>query len=115
MTDIEISELADKYEVQLIQEYDATSALAASEGGLQELRGLVLKGAYDSGVIDGKNADIRKTQEDAVLADDATYQDALDDLLAHKESCNHLKAQRQATEAYIGLMKAWLYSQKQAL
>ena len=101
MTDIneqigkDINSLVNQYEVALTLEYKAITRAEARRVAL-------LSQAYAGGTIDGKNAEQRAVQIDALLLADTTLQ-------TFEQEAARAKIQRQVTEARIDLVRAMLH------
>lgn len=103
--------IIDDYKVVLLKERDIKIQLAETVRGIEEKRIALLAQAYDEGVIDGKNAEVRGVQEKNILASDK-------DIIALVVAKNQLETdislvevERRYLETVVSLTKAWLYSQ----
>jgi len=111
LTNREVEKLASDLELALIAEYMAKTD-AARQRAVADGRGMrIISEAYADKTIDGKNADIRRGQEAAVLLNDSEYLSLLRNAELLEFHAATAEAERKAHEALIGLTKAWLYSQ----
>lgn len=92
-----LKEAANVYEALLQRELSAKAELALLETEIQNI-------AYAQEKINGKNAELRKLQLAVALNEDGVY-------LSTQRDARNFEVQRKGQEAYIGLLKAWLYSQ----
>lgn len=107
----ELHDLANGYKAALLDELKTKIALAEAKAVVDAEEARVLAEATASGAIDGKNAETRKIQTADVLANSATYQNALRLVKVEDDNAGHATVGRQYYDALLGLTKAWLYSQ----
>ena len=106
-----IEDLAKEYGEKLEEQYFIKGQLAELEESLETARGVVLNDAYNNGLIDGKNKQIRDTQEAAVLSESDELAELEYNVKVLSNKHNKAISSVKATEAKIGLLKAWMYSQ----
>ena len=107
----ELKDLAEALEVAKLRELDARRGLIDAEKTSKKVEANIIASAYRDGVIDGKNADIRKRQEGEVLSGTDMYIDHISSVFAAQEAADAATAELVGLEAEVGLTKAWLYSQ----
>ena len=93
-------------------EFTYRRALSRMEADLELLKGRHLAAAYAEGVIDGKNADIRKRQEVEVLASSELCQEQIARIHGREDLLDLAQTEREYHDNLISLTKAWLYSQR---
>ena len=91
-------------------ELEAKRALLETESELEARTGKLLADAYDAGVIDGKNAETRKRQEQKVLAESDAVQANVQSIRILQEEADEAQIAREFHDDLLGLTKAWLYS-----
>jgi len=107
----DLIELAEGYKDALLDELKSKIALAGAQRDAAIQEATTLEEATAQGIIDGKNADTRKTQTAGVLANSQTYQNALRLVQIAEDNAGHATVHRQYHDALVSLHKAWLYSQ----
>jgi len=107
----DLNELARLYDLALTQELAKKRRLAMCEAEVLAATACAHCGAQDAGLINGKNADARKSQLAVVLQVDKGVLSAEADARAAKQAADEFYATRMMIEAKISLTKAWLYSQ----
>jgi hypothetical protein len=107
----EIDVLVDRYTIALEHEHNAIVEAAKVDTANEQLRVAIVGAAYAAGTIDGKNADTRKAQESALMAENKDYQAAVKVATDAQTQVAITGIIRKGIEAEIGLVKAWLYSQ----
>jgi hypothetical protein len=93
------------------EELSTKRSLVRLEADLSSLKGSVLATAYADGTISGKNADVRKRQEEAAISSSGTYQEQVVRLHRLEELADIGQAEREYLDDLVSLTKAWLYSQ----
>ena len=106
-----IEDLTKEYGEKLDEQYFLKRDLAELEESLETMRSVVLNDAYNDGLINGKNKQIRDTQEAAVLSENDELSDIEYDIKVVGNKYDRATASVKATEAKIGMLKAWMYSQ----
>jgi len=101
--------LAQELAEALMAEYEAKCAVADS----QAKAAIVEVAVVQQATIDGKNADTRKAQRSAALAESTEYREALGNVAKTERVAAMEEIERRRVEAVVGLMKAWLYSQRE--
>jgi hypothetical protein len=103
-----IQELAINYKKAIDTVFNDTVEYSNAHSNLESIKTNLIASAYETGTIDGKNAEIRKAQEQAFLADKKLYTDAL-------QMANYYRSQLLLSEADVkiiehetGLIKAYL-------
>lgn len=108
----ELTTLANQYSAALLEEYTAklkaTNAAAETDRVAAEI---IAVGYAEGGAINGKNADTRKAQERALLAESIDYKLAQGAQAQADNEAALLEIERKRVEALVSLTKAWLYSQ----
>ena len=107
----ELMELADGVEVARFEELKTRRALIDAQEAAETVKATALAMGYRDGVIDGKNAEIRKQQEVAFITINADYIDAMQEACDAQDVSDCAVAKLAGVEARYGLVKAWLYSQ----
>ena len=107
----DIEQLVNDYECQLNEEYAVKAALVERQNAAEYAKVITLLAAYSDGVIDGKNADMRKLQEAAVVGESESIGEIEHAVKALAQRVALEENTSKALEAQIGLTKAWLYSQ----
>lgn len=107
----EIENLANEYRNALVSELQAIENYAAMQTNLEKIKSNLVASAYETGVIDGKNAEIRKAQEQSLLQSNRVFLDAERAVSEAAFQKAQAEIQRKYQESRIGLVKAWLYSQ----
>ncbi len=93
----ELELLAAQYKIALRKD------LGAREAWERRANALAAE-AHGTGLIDGKNAEQRKIQLTTILHGDGA-------LATMSMECEVAECERKGQEAYIGMLKAWFYSQ----
>ena len=109
LTDIQA--MIDQYKEALLNEYAASLAANTAQEDADRIEASLLAAAYEDGTINGKNADARKRQEAAFIADSEAIADARRQQVVDATHAASTTIERKAQEALINLTKAWLYSQ----
>lgn len=97
MTEDQVEAIVVSYETKLRNELEAKTELARLETEILDM-------AYTGGLINGKNAELRKVQAAVALKEDGVY-------LSLERDVRNFEVRRKGQEVYLGLLKAWLYSQ----
>ena len=92
-------------------EMDCLTAELATQRALTNLKTQLLSLAYDTGMISGKNAEMRAVQAEGVLLDHEGYQSLIVEAERASTTRKAATLHREAAEREIGLIRAWLYSQ----
>lgn len=98
----------------LQKEYQAKMEVETIRAKGETLQAKLLNVAYVKGVIDGKNADIRRRQEAIVLATADAWEETIINLVNVEYQASAAEIERKRAEAVISLTRAWLYSQRPA-
>lgn len=106
-----IGELVAQYEAALQTEYRCKEDFLAAHTHAEEFEAKELSQAYDDGVIDGKNAEQRKLQTVALLAQNEAVQLARAAKAEAERAASLAEIERKRMDAMISLVRAWLYSQ----
>lgn len=106
-----LDELVAEYEKALRQEAAQVLELSARRQSNATAEAQVLLAAYDKNEINGKNAEVRKLQEQMVLALSKRVQESRAGLQMCEHDLRTLEVTRKAIETKISLLKAYLYSQ----
>lgn len=107
-----IEMLADELAEALKEEWHAKVKAETARTTVEILQAKLLVNAYAEGVIDGKNADIRRRQETVALWGDSGYSEAMGFLDIAEHLAGVAEIERKRVEAVISLTRAWLYSQR---
>ena len=107
----EIEKLAGQYQLALQAELEANESLAAAISNATTIKNNVIASAYENEIINGKNAEIRKAQEQAFLQENIIYHNAEKSVMETKYRASICKIECQYQETRISLIRAWLYSQ----
>ena len=107
----ELIGLAEMVRVAKLNEFEARRRLIDAQCAVESVKAASLAYAYENGVIDGKNADIRKQQEVAFLTTNVDHNDALYEADQLQREADAAVAELAGIETRAGLVKAWLYSQ----
>lgn len=107
----DLHKLTERYENELNRKLELSRILANAKGERDALVGIALNQAYENGVIDGKNKQIRDAQEADLLAKDEGLKSFDSKMSDMQSEFDRTSARVSAIEAEIGLTKAWLYSQ----
>ena len=107
----ELQGLAEDYGKSVLDELQRKQDLASVQAELKEIEILALRTASDAGEIDGKNAEARKLQSAAVIADSKACASARYSVDNCQCEVDKARAECARLDAEIGLTKAWLYSQ----
>ena len=107
----EIEKLAGQYQLALQAELEANESLAAAISNATTIKNNVIASAYENEIINGKNAEIRKAQEQAFLQGHTVYQNSENAVKEAKYQASICKVECQYQETRISLIRAWLYSQ----
>ena len=107
----EIEKLAGQYQLALQAELEANESLAAAISNAAAIKNNAIVSAYENEIIDGKNAEIRKAQEQAFLQGHTVYQNSENAVKESKYRASVCKIECQYQETRISLIRAWLYSQ----
>jgi len=99
------------YNSILVAEAEAVRSVASAKDLVEFKRAVYVTDGYATGAIAGKNADERERAEAIYLHDCGPYQVVLGLLQEAEHKLALARADRLATEAEIGLIKAMLYSQ----
>jgi len=110
MLNSDLIDLVNEYATTLRQEYDAQFTLADLQANTKQAIALTLRSAYDDGTIDGKNADIRKSQEEIVIANNSEVFSAKREEQEADRKANLARIERERLYQLIQLTKAWLQS-----
>ena len=105
-----IAELVSRYEEALIAEYSAKRAWAEARAEAERVEAMELAQAYGSGMIDGKNAEIRKMQTMAFLADNGPVAIAREEEADREHEASLAEIVRKREDVLISLVRAMLYS-----
>jgi hypothetical protein len=108
---LDIRNLTTEYQNALDDEFKVKAILNLQHDYIAELEAETLRDAYEDGTINGKNAETRKRQEAALLAEIDEVQEAKSVARNNEAAAAFAEHERKAQEAYLGLVKAWLYSQ----
>ena len=111
MNKADIEKLAVDYHGKLSEERKAFLDLASAEKTLDQIKTSLIASAYETGIIDGKNAQIRKAQEDSFLSENKQHIDAIFAIKFMKNKKEIATVNRKYQETLISLTKAFLYSQ----
>ena len=107
----EIEKLAEQYQLALQAELEANESLAAAISNMTTIKNNVIASAYENEIIDGKNEQIRKAQEQAFLQGHTVYQNSENAVKETKYQASKCEIDRKYQETRISLIRAWLYSQ----
>ena len=107
----ELQDLAKQYGYSLEVELMCKRELAGAKADLADIKAETLACALAAGLIDGKNAEERMRQSASTIGNDARVAVAVENSQLAKALADNATAKRAATDAEIGLTKAWLHSQ----
>ena len=102
--------MAEQRKLARVTEFESKALLARAEADLRDLENSVLNSCYEQGLIDGRNAEVRKRQEADVLLNDSAYQAQAEEVKLREATAQLDQAERECHDDMISLTKAWLYS-----
>ena len=107
----ELNGMVHAYQESLKAEYFAKIELLDRQNEAKAIEAEIVAAGYADGVIDGKNAETRKAQCDALLLESEALVKQTADLRLVENAAALAEISRKGHDARIGLVKAWLYSQ----
>ena len=107
----ELQGLSKDYGAALLEELERKQSLSFAEEELKEAEVFALKAASDAGEIYSRNAEVRKLQLSAAIADSVSCRRARSSIDTCQCEVDNARAECARLDAEIGLTKAWLYSQ----
>lgn len=111
MTYEDLEKLSEQYAEALMLEANALKKSAEVSKELEVIKLTVLSGAQEAGIIDGKNAETRKLQTDALLASSHEVVQAQEVSIIVDKLIKSAEIERKRIETLVSLVRAWLYSQ----
>lgn len=107
----DLKSIVEDYKEALLEELEAKTVAAKAESEVARIKDVVISEAYADGVIDGKNAETRKAQEAAELQACLAYAEAQAQAEVASKHASRAEIDRKERDAYVSLVRAWLYSQ----
>jgi hypothetical protein len=107
----ELQDLIDRHAEVVEKDAEARKAELVAKNQAAAMKVAALSFAYEEKVVDGKNAEIRKMQEQGALAVDSDYQSAATALEVAECDAIEAAAELAAVAAEVSLTRAYLYSQ----
>lgn len=108
----ELEKLTYQYADALGKEYILKFDAIDAQAGIERIKTRIIKKAAADGQIDGGNADTRKIQRAAAVANAPGATEARAILKQAELAAAMAEIERKRLDALVGLTKAWLYSQK---